>query len=412
MVFPSLWPTKLIIIDQGYCSRGALCKFSHGDDAVVPGQLYPMGNMPFPMLPMLTNMFGMANGSSSPYDPHQSHMDVDSGRNGMSGELPVVQDLTPNVRMQDVNPHPSQHTGIPQNETDSNSGAELHGTSNGISSAQPAIDMNAPGASSSSVRGSGFRGRGRGTFNHREAPGFNPGQRQDKTLVVEKIPEEKLTLGHVNDWFKRFGTVTNVAIDKAGAKALVSLSTHEEARAAWKSEDAVFGNRFVKIFWHRPMEGHGQVGTRALAASSGVVSALATKDNAPTPGPPPKPVQPIPRKQTTSSAANALAAKHQLLEKQIAEQKSLMSSLSSASGEEKKTIMARLRKLNEEMSASSSAATDEVPSKTSEQKGMEELDKELDKHNVTGAIEGEETTEALQAKLEQLKAEVMLHALL
>jgi RNA-binding protein 26 len=76
---------------------------------------------------------------------------------------------------------------------------------------------------------------------------FHP-ERQDKTLVVEKILEDKLSLDTVNGWFKHFGTVTNVAVDVSSSKALVSFSSNEEAHTAWKSEDAAFGNRFVRCF--------------------------------------------------------------------------------------------------------------------------------------------------------------------
>jgi len=94
---------------------------------------------------------------------------------------------------------------------------------------------------------------------------------------------------------------------------------------------------------------------------------------------------------------SALAAKHQLLEQQIAEQKSLMSKLTSASADEKKEIMARLRKLGEEMKPSPTPATTPAPSpspaltsqkRTSSnpqldeklRKEKERLDKELENH--------------------------------
>ena len=32
----------LICLDNGYCGRGAFCKYSHGEDALVPG-VFPMG---------------------------------------------------------------------------------------------------------------------------------------------------------------------------------------------------------------------------------------------------------------------------------------------------------------------------------------------------------------------------------
>jgi len=81
--------------------------------------------------------------------------------------------------------------------------------------------------------------------------------RRDKTLVVEKIPDDHLSLGAVSDWFKKFGTVTNVAVDPPTAKALVTFAEHDQAWKAWKSEEAVFGNRFVKVYWHRPLVGRG-----------------------------------------------------------------------------------------------------------------------------------------------------------
>ena len=266
---------------------------------------------------------------------------------------------------------------------------------------------------------------------------FRPERRNDKTLVVEKIPEEKLSLGSVNEWFKRFGTVTNVAVDAVSAKALVTFSNHDEALAAWKSEDAVFGNRFVKVFWHRPMEGHGQAGQRALAASASFVANLAAKDGQPSNPPsteatvaPPATSAAHARKPSatpSSSAAAALAAKQKLLEQQIAEQKSLMAQLATASAEEKKTIMARLRKLGEEMKPPAAAsqtpppptstpapavkkARSTTPSVEDKQRlERERLDKELELHAVTATEgEGEENTEELKATLAKLKAEVSI----
>jgi RNA-binding protein 26 len=254
--------------------------------------------------------------------------------------------------------------------------------------------------------------------------------------VVEKIPEDKLSLEGVNSWFKRFGTVTNVAIDAVNAKALVSFSNHEDAHAAWKSEDAVFGNRFVKVFWHRPMEGHGQVGARMLAASAPLVANMSSAPSAPptsatttTPSVPSTSATAasIPRKASTTPSASttlsALAAKQQQLEQTIAEQKLLMASLGTASAEEKKNIMARLRKLGEEMTklapstpaaaASSSSSTSNIAATKKpadkltehEKKERERLDKELEMHG--GQEQPEESTEDLKAKLERLKAEAM-----
>ncbi|KAL6304235.1 hypothetical protein BKA93DRAFT_301444 [Sparassis latifolia] len=458
--------------NNGYCARGAFCKYSHGDDAVIPSQLFPMngpmgvGSLPFvPMLPNSGIPFGMGGGSNAAYDPHERmdmrpiagasssmsgrppnprapiiprHGDIDGAMAQKPGELPVIQDLTP----QGVSDNDLSRTSVPDGPSASD--RRVPGPSNHermMNGARPMggspdVDMVAPPMSPNGrfggPRGSRMAGP-RGTFGG-DVHSFRPEKRNDKTLVVEKIPEDKLSLGSVNEWFKRFGTVTNVAVDAVNSKALVSFSTHDEAHAAWRSEDAVFGNRFVKVFWHRPMEGHGQMGVRMLAASAPLVATITSKDASPTQAaagessatPPATPSAPSARKPSTSFAAAALAAKQRLLEQQIAEQKSLMALLSAASPEEKKDIMARLRKLGEEMKPSASASQSSRPvptpapaaapkkprgvtprSEDQERLERERLDKELELHHATGAIEGEveESTEDLKVKLAKLKAE-------
>lgn len=440
----------LICADNGYCGRGAFCKYSHGDDALVPG-VFPMGppqipgNMFMPMFPP-----GMPfMGPPAAYDPHEA-LDMRPGApsgpvgrpqrpalvpraNGdsqpqhhhASGELPVVQDLTPAV----YNDESAQQPDKPVQSLGPNS------QPNGISApTSPVIKMEVdvpgvpppyPSRPQRTSQNSPARGRGGrpGVFGG-DVQRFHP-ERRDKTLVVEKIPEDKLSLDAVNGWFKRFGTVTNVAVDATSAKALVSFSSHEEAHAAWKTEDAVFGNRFVKVFWHRPMDGQGLAGQRALAASAPIVASVTsrvpaqagpTSDSLPpdpspsaAPGPSPKKISSTP----SNSPASALAARQKLLEQQIVEQKALMEKLNTASADEKKDIFAQLRKLGQEMKANSPQATVSLSKKPSssitqpedrEAKERERLDKELELHSAT--VDGEETTEALQAKLAKLKAEV------
>ena len=426
-----------------------------------------------PFLPMMAQGgFPMGAGDGGAYNPHE-RMDMsqmggmgggrapnarpavlprtDGGEGSMApnpGELPVIQDLTPQIPIEDVSPyntgegfHPRQQPQPQQQQQPRGpmnmEGGIPGGNMNGMPLQQfPQQDGGMPGSRPlPGGRGGAMRGRGRGGVFNGDAQSFRPQRRDHKTLVVEKIPEDKLSLGAVNDWFSKFGTVTNVAVDAPSAKALVSFSSHDEAHKAWKSEEAVFGNRFVKVFWHRPMEGHGQVGQRLLAASANIVAQRsgrdsvsgpsgAAKEGSPAPPTPTAATAPTSRQpSTSSSAAAALAAKQKLLEQQIAEQKMLMGKLSTASPEEKKAIMARLRKLGEEMKPSAATTSSQspppaastsapTPSKRSvsgprteeqERAERERLDKELE---MLG--ESEESTEALQAKLEKLKAEVRL----
>ena len=234
-----------------------------------------------------------------------------------------------------------------------------------------------------SVRG---RGRGRGgrgsapskpgTFPDAENaqfenPSSTPSRGENKTIVVEKIPTESLSLEGVNDWFKKFGPVTNVAIDKPSAKALVSFQNHPDAYRAWKSEEAVFGNRFVKVFWHRPLTGHGAAGAKLLAASAPVVQGLNQKpSNQPS----------SPSASPTTDAVHRLA-RSQELDRLIVEQKSLMDSIGLAPPKEKKEIMTRLRELNEKMKDIASNHPEPPPATSSigrESKLREKLDRELE----------------------------------
>lgn len=441
----------LICLDNGYCARGSFCKYSHGEDALVPG-VFPMGppqipgNMFMPMFPP-----GMPFGMGPPpaaYDPREARLDMPPGApsgpmgrpqrppilpraNGdsqpqhpnHSGELPVIQDLTPaayndeSAQQPDKKPIP-----FPVPDTQPNGIIAPTTPAKKIELDPPTSGPSYPGRPHRGPPSTPTRGRGGrpGVFGG-EVQHFHP-ERRGKTLVVEKIPEDKLSLDAVNGWFKRFGTVTNVAVDASSSKALVSFSSNEEAHAAWKSEDAVFSNRFVKVFWHRPMEGQGLAGQRALAASAPVVASVTSQEQVQTEPTHTAPADPSSSaaagpgaKKTPSTpsnpAASELAARQKLLEQQIAEQKILMEKLNTASADEKKDIFAQLRKLGQEIKVTSSQ-TSFSPSKKAisaqpedrEAKERERLDKELELHSV--ALDGEETTEALQAKLAKLKAEV------
>ena len=425
--------------DSGYCSRGAYCKYSHGDDAVVPSQLMGMGSIPQAMLPfmsMMNNaMFPAMNGmdGGSAYDPNER---MDMQRAPMmrrqdapvptSGELPVIQDLTPWAPPEER---------VPQQNPDSQQPGQVAMVVDPIAPQ----DQAPPGQFGHHPYGQGQGSRGRrgrggprvnGTFPSHVVPSdpFNapssdspsqlpprPDRRQDKTLVVEKIPEDHLSLGAVNDWFKKFGAVTNVAVDPPTAKALVTFAEHDQAWKAWKSEEAVFGNRFVKVYWHRPLEGRGGRGMKALEVSATLVGKLQSNEDHTTTQPAPnnnigpvassstvsaplkKPIKP------TSNALQELSAKQERLQQMIAEQKALMSQLGTASAEEKQEIMAKLRKLGEDMKAPAPAPA--PPAEKQEDVDMEKTDHDTNKKDGDGH---EESTEELQAKLAKLKEEVIV----
>src|SRR5436853_971229 len=108
----------------------------------------------------------------------------------------------------------------------------------------------------SATRGT-FRGRGRsrggrGGFNATNRYGTSVNK--NATLVVENIPKEFCNLDKVNEFFKKFGTITNINIDINYQKAIIQFSNSSEAYKAYNSPEPIFDYRFVKVYWHKEKE--------------------------------------------------------------------------------------------------------------------------------------------------------------
>ncbi|CDW96682.1 hypothetical protein [Sporisorium scitamineum] len=421
--------------NKGFCPRGASCKFEHSAD-VQPDNTnarnHPQQHQqpPFHMMgpggpngmhgpPMMFPPFGvppqgwhpsvgpapgMSPNNAGPGAPQSMNGDAQNLANRMGGQLPPPQEP-------DAVPF-ANHQGGPFN--------------GGMG----------PGGRGAAVSGRG-RGRGGGP------PGtFQSSRRSNTTLVIENVPADSLDLIKVNEYFKKFGTITNISIDKPGSKALVSYSQPSEAKAAHESPDVIFGNRFVKVYFQRLDE----------------VAGGSAAGPSPTPRPPPS-AAPTPRSNfvpgKTSNVYHArppvaggsnpggVAAavggmseerkkllddqrtKQATLDAQLAEQKSLLAKFGDKdlTAEDKKQTMAQLRKLGDEIKASTEAvkaavealqaAPKESPSTSAgadagnwkaekEKREKEQLDRELDLH-AQGSSPS--TTEELKKKLESLKAE-------
>ncbi len=175
-----------------------------------------------------------------------------------------------------------------------------------------------------------------------------PKDRKTTTLVITDIPKEYLSLDAIQSHFKRHGIVTNVAIEAQARKALIVFSTNSEAFSAWRDPEPVFGNRHVKVLWHKPQHEAGAAGQAKLAASAvllenmrkieeqGVGSVQGTRMT---------PAQV--RQQVEKVKRNALE-----LEKNLAEQKILMAKMQNKTSPmepvEKKSTIARIRELSVE----------------------------------------------------------------
>ncbi|WFC99958.1 hypothetical protein MYAM1_002704 [Malassezia yamatoensis] len=314
---------------QGYCSRGGNCKFGHSEDSIV-------GPMPTP--PPLPS-------PDVPWGPDQMAMAMEHMHQMIaSGQIPEGMPMPP------MPPLPAMPPML-----------AMRGTRGGM-------------------RGRGSRGRGgRGGFSQRAMP---PARSQD-TLVVENIPKENLNLANVNDYFKRFGTITNIDVDDANKRAVVTYASHQQAEAAHKSPEVIFGNRFVKVYFQRlepqerpmkslPSKTHymKDEGSNKYIAPS--LRTDSQEDHHAQAGD-------VERRKLLELRKK----KQTLLNMQIAEQKSLLGKLESKdlTAQGRKSIMAMLEKLSGEIQAAT-----------------EVLKKDLQPQDNA-------TTEQLQAKLASLRQE-------
>ncbi|CED83725.1 Proteins containing the RNA recognition motif [Phaffia rhodozyma] len=309
------------------------------------------------------------------------------------------------------------------------------------------------GRGGSFTHGAGGQG-GRQRSNNKDASSHPPKDRNGVTLVVSDIPAQHLSLPAIKTFFAKFGTVTNIAIDQRSSRALVSFASNEEAYKAWKSEEAVFGSRFVKVLWHRPIEGQGGKGKEALEKSKAAVDKLEGTPGTSSTMTDEHSLAAISSSAPSSSSTAATAglskaetlAKQRLLESQIAQQKVLMARLTSGSlsPEEKAALSAQFHKLSDEMKAgtgslpvavASSSTTNAAGNRTAvfgppppASSGREGNGKEQEKEGETrelsgsgegsrkdddepmasGATEEEINTDMLKRKLAMLKAEAAL----
>ncbi|KAJ3123316.1 hypothetical protein HK100_011651 [Physocladia obscura] len=138
-----------------------------------------------------------------------------------------------------------------------------------------------------------FRGRGapRGNFRGRPTPqgsvaavSIYHGNPANTTLMIDNIPRENCTLDAVLGYFKKFGTITDVAVEPEFSRARVRFENVSSARNARASPEVIFGNRFVKVyFYSEPTQvvGGGNVAVIAPALAPAAVGGSFVMQNVP-----------------------------------------------------------------------------------------------------------------------------------
>ena len=75
---------------------------------------------------------------------------------------------------------------------------------------------------------------------------------QGRKVTIEKIPREFCDEDQVATYFSQFGQIAYLKVYPQNQRAIIEFEEPSAAQAAFRSPDAIFGNRFVKIFLDRP----------------------------------------------------------------------------------------------------------------------------------------------------------------
>ncbi|XP_030328760.1 RNA-binding protein 26 isoform X12 [Strigops habroptila] len=255
------------------------------------------------------------------------------------------------------------------------------------------------------------------SFNRTNSPGFQKKVQfgnENTKLELRKVPPELNNISKLNEHFSKFGNLVNLQVAYQGDPegALIQFATHEEAKKAISSTEAVLNNRFIKVYWHR--EGSAP---QIQTTTQKNVTKLSVKDRL---GFVSKPVTPTTEKDALRLQQDVRKKKQEILEKHIETQKMLISKLEKnkvMKSEDKAEIMKTLEiltnsitKLKDELKGVSPGGGTPLKSmKTKTQMQKELLDTELDLYKKMQA--GEEVTE-LRRKYTELQLEAAKRGIL
>ncbi|XP_040907880.1 RNA-binding protein 27 isoform X3 [Toxotes jaculatrix] len=299
--------------EKGFCVRGDLCLFDHGNDPLIvddvnlpnmipfpPPPVMPPAGMPMPPItepppslripsmppygqPPPPGVFPMTdNYDPEGYNPESPGL-TPAGRNPYRQFIPRVQTQRSNL------------IGLTSSEGQGSRAANI------VIQTEPATVASTPGSNVSrfnTEQDSRKRAMGHSTaegpaakkpwmektnFNNQHKSSFPKRNHYVNTkLEVRKIPRELNNITKLNEHFSKFGTIVNIQVVFGGdpEAALIQYTKNEEARRAISSTEAVLNNRFIRVYWHRE-PGTNATGLQQQEQSSGSQAA----GSAPSQGP-------------------------------------------------------------------------------------------------------------------------------
>jgi len=247
------------------------------------------------------------------------------------------------------------------------------------------------------ARGRGSRGSLRGGRGGRAGfsttgPNFD---HNNTKLVVEQIPEDKLSESTIREFFNTFGTVESVEIHQHKNLAILKFTTWDMAKAAYDSPAPIFDNRFVKVFWCKPPEN-----ADATSPTNGFQNRRFSTPRSEQPMEEPKiDIEEVKRKQEELQKAHEeKMAKKKANEEAAKELQKRTEELLMLQQEEKRKLMEKLAKKHVASAKKTASASPATP-------GLETQELNGASHLIPDKAKADATTAALKAQLEALQAE-------
>ncbi|KAI9278659.1 hypothetical protein BDA99DRAFT_492805 [Phascolomyces articulosus] len=359
-------PTRPLCRDyneKGFCMRGDMCPYDHGADRIVVDD----GSFNTPTFPNVSGQMGPSMNQQQQAPPPPPFF-------GMPGNFDAYD--------------PERATLMPNSSSMASFPTDMPGmmmpTAEGMGAGNPNRMFATPRGGANLMGGMrGGRGGSRGGRGRGGGPSSNSGaaqhaKRQYTTLVVENIPTEFCEISKVNDFFKKFGLLTNISVQSHLHKAILQFATNVEASAAYNSPDPIFDNRFVKVYWYKESDQPENKNTASSGTANSSGDPSKSADPTATTTPMKRQSEPDPEEVAARAAEFAKLKeekqkkhqermkaildvqkqKEQLLQKQIEEQKRLMDKLSNTKDmtkAEKEELLKSLKKIASDIDISKSS---------------------------------------------------------
>ncbi|XP_073680351.1 RNA-binding protein 27 isoform X3 [Garra rufa] len=264
--------------EKGFCIRGDLCPFDHGNDPLIVDDVTLPTMIPFPPPPALPRMPmppmtepppGMRmplpppHGQPPPpgiypmpdnYDPEAYNPEspglTGPGRAQYRHFIPRIQTQRPNLI--------GLTSGDGQNPRAANIVIQTEPSVKSVASSEVRYNAEQENRKRCLPSTDGPQAKKpwmeKQNFNNQHKPTFPKKNHYVNTkLEVRKIPRELNNITKLNEHFSKFGTIVNIQVVFGGdpEAALIQYTANDEARRAISSTEAVLNNRFIRVYWHR-----------------------------------------------------------------------------------------------------------------------------------------------------------------